>query len=185
MHCQKCIKLCKQHQFLLLVKLIKLESIFFILFNHYLKFIWFYSMEDKIVLLLLISETRQSFFGLIWLKVKTTQTQIFQFCQTWLYNGRNVSIELSNFSTFLSTFPNWSWKWSNINFLSEILSAKLRRIRKRKEPFPTLKVYGTFMSAVSYSILHAQYFVLINFTLKLQSCAKASFSLLLILLART
>ena len=40
----------------------------------YLQLIRFYSMEDKIVLLLLISETRQSFFSLNQLEVITTQT---------------------------------------------------------------------------------------------------------------
>ena len=87
------------------------------------------------------------------------------------------------------------------------------KIRRRKTPFPFLvhKEYGTFILKISkkfqtwpansceasgyitclvccynvtYSgIIHAQYFALINLSLKLQICAKAHFSLLLILLA--
>ena len=40
----------------------------------------------------------------------------------------------------------------------------------------------TSMSAITYLIIHAQYFALMNLNLKLQYCARASFSLLLILL---
>ena len=39
------------------------------------------------------------------------------------------------------------------------------------------------LSALTYRIMHAQHFDLINLNLKLQLCTKASFSLLLILLA--